>query len=166
MKQPKGVLASVTASLVFLAFLWVLCAPLPAQQKLTAAQAKDHIGEEAVVCGVVASTRYAATSRGRPTFLNLDRPYPNQVFTVVIWGENRAKFGKPEVDYEGKRICVTGTITSYRGVPQIVVDEPEQIKIQQEKKSRQGERPVRDSIEQSPGPVLFLVLTWRLLLSP
>mgnify|MGYP001028984862 CR=1 FL=1 len=130
MKEPKRVLASITAPLVSLAFLWILCAPLPAQQKLTAAQAKDHIGEEATVCGMVASTRYAATSRGKPTFLNLEKPYPNQVFTVVIWGENRAKFGKPEVDYEGKKICVTGTITSYRGVPQIVADNPKQIKLE------------------------------------
>jgi hypothetical protein len=45
-------------------------------KKLTAVEAKDHIGERATVCGRVASTRYAATTRGKPTFLNLDKPYP------------------------------------------------------------------------------------------
>jgi hypothetical protein len=55
-------------------------------KKLTAVEAKDHIGEQATVCGKVASTRYAATSRGKPTFLNLDKPYPSQVFTILIWG--------------------------------------------------------------------------------
>lgn len=92
-------------------------------QPLTTAQAKDHIGEEATVCGYVVSARYAASSRGRPTFLNLDRPHPNQVFTVVIWGKNRAQFGKPEKDYLKKKICVTGKIETYRGKPQIEVKE-------------------------------------------
>jgi hypothetical protein len=40
--------------------------------------------------------RYAERTRGRPTFLNLDKPYPEQVFTILIWGESRAKFGAPE----------------------------------------------------------------------
>lgn len=64
-----------------------------AQKTLTAAEAKDHVGEVATVCGEVASTHYAATSRGNPTFINLDRPYPNEIFTVLIWGSDRAKFG-------------------------------------------------------------------------
>lgn len=37
------------------------------------------------MCGVVASTKHVSTSKGRPTFLNLDKPYPDQPFTVVIW---------------------------------------------------------------------------------
>ena len=88
-------------------------------QPITTAQAKNHIGETAMVCGKVVSARYATGSRGRPTFLNLDKPYPNQPFTVVIWGTNRTAFGRPEKDYDGKDICVTGKIDTYRGVPQI-----------------------------------------------
>lgn len=98
---------------------------------LKATEAKEHIGEEATVCGTVVSTRYAAISRGSPTFLNFERPYPDQVFTVVIWGSDRAKFGKPEVDYKGKRICVTGKIESYRGVPQIVLKNPQNVRVQE-----------------------------------
>jgi hypothetical protein len=48
------------------------------------------------VCGTVASTHYAPRSRGQPTFLNLGHAYPNEDFTAVIWGENRAQFGTPE----------------------------------------------------------------------
>lgn len=129
MRNRKTALARATAFLLPLVLLSALCLPLPAEEKLSAAQAKDHIGEVATVCGMVASTTYAASSRGRPTFLTLDKPYPNQLFTVVIWGENRAKFGKPEVDYKGKRICVTGKIGSCRGVPQIEAKEQEQIMV-------------------------------------
>ena len=100
------------------------------KNSLTSAEANQHIGENATVCGVVASAHYAASSRGAPTFLNLDRAYPDQLFTVVIWREDRAKFGTPEVTYNDKRICVMGIIASYRGVPEIVVRERSQISVQ------------------------------------
>ena len=48
-------------------------------------EAAGHIGETATVCG------------------------------VVIYGENRAKFGTPETGLRGKRICVTGQISDYQG---------------------------------------------------
>src|SRR5258708_29091121 len=101
-----------------------------AQKRLSAAEAKDHFGENATVCGDVASTRYAASSKGQPTFLNLDKPYPNQIFTVVIWGSSRSKFGTPEVGYKGRHICVSGKITAYAGLPEIKVDDPQQIRIE------------------------------------
>jgi hypothetical protein len=58
-----------------------------ADNSLSAAEAKKHIGENATVCGLVVSAHFAANSRGEPTFLNLDEPYPNQIFTIVILGE-------------------------------------------------------------------------------
>ncbi len=98
---------------------------------LTASQAKDHVGETATVCGVVASARYAASSRGRATFLNLDQPYPNQVFTVLIWGSARSAFpAPPETEYRAKRICVTGTISAYRRTPEMVASSPQAIVVQ------------------------------------
>ena len=102
----------------------------PQAKKLAAPEAKDHIGEQATVCGKVASTRYAATTRGKPTFLNLDKPYPSLVFTILIWGENRTKFGTPEEQYREKQVCVSGKITEYRGAPEIVVSEPQNIEIE------------------------------------
>jgi DNA/RNA endonuclease YhcR with UshA esterase domain len=111
----------------------VLALPIQAQKELTPAEAKEHFGETATVCGEVVSTRYAASTKGQPTFLNLDKPYPNQIFTIVIWGSNRSKFGKPEDDYKGKHICVTGKIAEYRGVPEIVADDPKQVRIEAEK---------------------------------
>lgn len=103
------------------------------QTTLSTSEVASHIGEKVTVCGKVVDARYASSSRGRPTFLNLDKPYPNQVFTVVIWGEDRDKFGEPEEKYRDKRICITGIISSYRGVPQIQVTDPKQIQIINEK---------------------------------
>jgi hypothetical protein len=105
----------------------LLALPTLAQKKYSTSEAKEHFGETATVCGDVASTRYSDSTKGQPTFLNLDKPYPNQVFTIVIWGNNRGKFGTPENDFKGKRICVTGKITAYAGLPEIVADDPKQI---------------------------------------
>jgi hypothetical protein len=98
-------------------------------KKLSAIEAKSHIGENATVCGKVVSARYASSTRGSPTFLDFDAPYPKSPFTVLIWGENRAKFGAPEEKYRDKNICATGQISSFRGSPEIVVSEPSQIEM-------------------------------------
>jgi len=94
----------------------------------TAHMAQNHIGEKATVCGKVVSAHYASSSRGEPTFLNLDEAYPNHVFTALIWGDNRERFDEPEVKYMDKSICVTGKIKSYRGIAQIILYSESQIK--------------------------------------
>jgi micrococcal nuclease len=100
-----------------------------AQDTITPEDAAKFIGQQKTVCSMVASAHFAAKSKGQPTFINLDKPYPNQVFTVLIWGSDRGKFEKPpEALYSGKEICVTGMIQSYQGRPEIIVKEPSQIK--------------------------------------
>ena len=54
--------------------------------KIPSAQAKDHIGETAVVCGRVADSRYLE-SGSRPTFLNFD--------TGVVWFATRRPVANP-----------------------------------------------------------------------
>jgi micrococcal nuclease len=118
-------------SLIALTFCVVAVPGLHAQtKKLTTAEAKDHIGDRATVCGKVVSTHYAKNSKGEPTFLNLDEPYPREVFTILIWGSDREKFGTPEDGYKGLQVCVTGKITSYRNRPEIAAAERGQIEIQ------------------------------------
>lgn len=69
---------------VFLFFLLVIPSLRAQTKRITAAEAKDHIGDRATVCGKVASTHYAKSSKGEPTFLNLDKPYPKEIFTILI----------------------------------------------------------------------------------
>jgi hypothetical protein len=95
-------------------------------QTLSASAAKNHIGETTTVCGNVASERTSTGTRGEPTFINLDAAYPNQVFTILIWSQDRSNVGVlPRI---GARACVLGTIQSYRGVPEIVVKSSGQFK--------------------------------------
>jgi len=112
----------------FLAFLFVVTSVFAASN-ISPEDAINHIGEEATVCGTVASTKYATRSNKQPTFLNLNRPFPNHIFTVLIWGSDRSKFSNPpEVYYNNKKICVSGKIIQYKGTPEIIVMNPSQIK--------------------------------------
>ena len=102
--------------------------PVPPAKRIAPADASRHEGEEAMVCGPVAATRYATGARGRPTFLDFGGAYPDQVFQVVIWGSERARFHEaPEQAFLHKQVCVTGRIRLYRGKPEITVKDPAQL---------------------------------------
>jgi hypothetical protein len=75
---------------------------------ITPDEAANHVGQTATVCGPIASTKYDAHLRSQPTFLDFGKPNPDQVFTAVIFGSDRAKFGTSETTFRGKRVCVTG----------------------------------------------------------
>ena len=100
------------------------------ENSITANDAAKHIGEVQTVCGMVASSKFSSQSNKQPTFINLDQPYPNQIFTILIWGSDRSKFPEPPEDlYMGKKICVKGMIKAFRGKPEVIVDDPSQITI-------------------------------------
>jgi DNA/RNA endonuclease YhcR with UshA esterase domain len=85
--------------------------------------AYKYVGKRVTVRGKVVDAKYARTSSGRPTFLNLGRAYPNQRrFTVVIWGKNRWRFpSRPERYYLGETVLVNGLVRLYRGSPQMTL---------------------------------------------
>ena len=92
-------------------------------------EAGGHLGEVATVCGIVASATYAADAPMAPTFLDLGKPYPNQIFTAVIFGNDRSKFGMPETSMRDKNVCITGEIFLYQGNPETILHDPMQLKL-------------------------------------
>ena len=96
-------------------------------RSITPADANNNIGKRMTVCGVVMSASYATRSSGHPTFLYLDEPYRRHIFMAVIWGEDRRKFGTPEISLKEKRVCISGLIDKYQGVPQIVLRKMSQL---------------------------------------
>jgi DNA/RNA endonuclease YhcR with UshA esterase domain len=108
-----------------LAAALLLSDPTAHAQKITTSEAKGHEGENATVCGIVASEHFASRSRGQPTFINLDAAYPHQIFTMLIWDEDRRRIG--QLPIVGSHVCVTGLITDYRGGPEVVVKSASQI---------------------------------------
>jgi hypothetical protein len=98
------------------------------QDIITSEDAAKFIGQQKTVCGTVGNTHFAPKREGQPTFIDFEKPYPNQVFTALIWGPDRGKFKTPpEILYSGKEICVTGMIESYEDRPAIVVKNPGQV---------------------------------------
>jgi hypothetical protein len=85
---------------------------------LLPSEAAQHIGETRTVCGPVADKHTAAGANGSPTFLELERAYPNQIFTVLIWASDKGEVG----DLPGTgNVCVTGKIATYAGLPEIIL---------------------------------------------
>ncbi len=94
-----------------------------------AEEAHTAVGERAVVCGTVVNVTFATGVGGQPTYLNLERAFPDQPFDAVIWGRHRDRFHPPpETAYRQRRICVAGRVTTHEGVPRIEVSTPEQIR--------------------------------------
>lgn len=92
--------------------------------------AKSYVGRVVTVRGPVVDAVYAQSSNGSPTFLNLGRAYPSPSrFTIVIWSQNRARFGTPERRYRGRTICIRGRVSTYGGVAQIEGVSPTQIAV-------------------------------------
>jgi hypothetical protein len=89
-----------------------------ATQTITAADAKNHIGEQATVCGLVAGKHVASRSQGKPTFVDLEKPRPNQTMTVLIWERDKAKVGTLPASGQ---VCVTGPIVQDHGGAEIAL---------------------------------------------
>ncbi|TXF89333.1 DNA/RNA non-specific endonuclease [Neolewinella aurantiaca] len=85
-------------------------------------QAKLYMGrgKKVTVVGKVVSSRY---SQAGHLWFNLDKQYPNQIFSVMIRKENLVNFpGDPKAEFDGKVIAVTGEVSEIGGSPVMFVD--------------------------------------------
>jgi hypothetical protein len=97
----------------------------------SASELKDHIGDSIKYCGKVATARLMDRMMNAPAFLNIDQPYPNQSFTVVVWMADRKNFAeKPEKFYLNKNVCIYGKLEKYKEQIQIVAHSEEQLVVQ------------------------------------
>lgn len=93
-------------------------------------EVKQHIGDSVTVCGKVDDMRYFESSKNSPTFLNIGGKYPNQLLTVVIWGDVRKQFKSNPDELKNKQVCITGLIILYKERPEIIIGRPEQVFVQ------------------------------------
>jgi len=101
-----------------------------AQTSIKLDDVSKHTGDSVSICGLVADLRYFENAKNQPTLLNIGEVYPNQKLTVVIYGDVRKAFATAVEDLNHKQICITGTITLFKERPQIIIAQPEQIKLQ------------------------------------
>ena len=91
------------------------------------AQAYTGKDQEVKICGTVVSTKLS--SKGN-IFLNLDKKFPNQSFTVTIFKNDVANFSYTPASYlSGKVICVTGKVTNFNGVPNMNIESEKAIEV-------------------------------------
>lgn len=91
---------------------------------VSAAEAKEHVGDQAAVKGTVAEV----SKTEKIVRLNFDKPYPKQTFTAVIFSDKTNLFSDVE-KLKGKSVEVRGKIVAYRDRPQIVLTTTNQLKI-------------------------------------
>jgi hypothetical protein len=93
------------------------------QDTITSAEAKNYLGKEVVLKGRISSFRLA--SEGKSTnLINIDRAYPDQIFTVVVTNKYLAEKKIDITTAKGRFILVKGTVSVYdkdpKKIPQIV----------------------------------------------
>ena len=90
----------------------------------------SNITGDTTVCYKVFGGKFLEGSQ--ITFLNLGAAYPDQKISVVIKGGDRSKFKQaPELIFDQKTICVTGSFQMYKGKPEIIVKNPGQIVVKE-----------------------------------
>ena len=87
-------------------------------------EAASQVGKEGCVSGQVLRV---FTSKNGNSFLDFCADYRNCPFTSVIFAADQAKFGDLGT-LRGRRVEISGKITTYRGRAEIVIHNPEQIR--------------------------------------
>jgi hypothetical protein len=86
---------------------------------VSSSDAGNYLGEIVTVRVEVSYCSYLPNVNGSPTFCN-DKPYPDHVFTYLMWGVDISRFDQ-------LCVLVNGEIVEYDGKIQIVVESEEQI---------------------------------------
>lgn len=94
-------------------------------------QVSPKQGELLTVKGPAIAFTQRLNANGSPTFINIGADYPDKSrLTAVIWGNNLDKFAKNiGKGITGKEVCIIGKLSSYKGVNQIELNEPHQLKV-------------------------------------
>jgi hypothetical protein len=95
---------------------------LPA--KIGTEEATNFFGREMIVTGTVAQV----SIRPKIVFLNMDKPYPNSPFTLVIFSSATNQFGNLK-SLKGASVEATGTITNYHDRAEMVLEKAGQLKV-------------------------------------
>lgn len=106
--------------------------------RVNPADAKNHVGENVIVCGKVVDTKiskYGIEDRGKPVYFYVDQPQATQVFYFVAFGSKEGGVNEAIEAYKDKNVCVTGKITLASGKPYIMAPDRASIKPQAEDKA-------------------------------
>jgi DNA/RNA endonuclease YhcR with UshA esterase domain len=86
-------------------------------------EAVNHVGENATIRGTVIDVY---TSKTGTIFFDFCKSYKTCPFSAVIFASSAGDFQNIK-QYTGQNISITGTVTSYQGKAEIVIESPSQI---------------------------------------
>ncbi len=92
-------------------------------------QARQQIGRgrEVKVCGTVVGTRY---SRSGNAWLNVDKRFPNQVFSVFIRKADLVNFSyEPTKELLNQEVCFEGEVENFNGTPTMNLSKEEEVSL-------------------------------------
>src|SRR5579864_7141939 len=100
--------------------------------RIAASDAKNHVGQSAIVCGKVVQTKipkYGLAGHGKPISFYLDQPEASSVFYFVAFGSKPEEQQEVVAAYDGKRVCITGEINQVSGKTFMMASDRSQIKL-------------------------------------
>jgi len=109
-------------------FLTLLIGPASAQTVIAAKNARKFIGRTVTFCEKIFDGKLILPANTIELYAGGYRS-DEQLLTVIIPASSRRKFsGRPEADYLGKDVTITGKLILYRNKPAVVVTAPGYLK--------------------------------------
>lgn len=101
----------------YITFLLFFCAAnVFSQDTITSGQAKDYMDKIVVLKGKVMSFKLA--SEGKSTnYINIDKAYPDNVFSIVISNSYLEKQVYKIEEWKGKTVYFKGKVSVYKNDP-------------------------------------------------
>lgn len=98
--------------------------PEPPQQVVPWHEAARYVGQTITVQGKIVRTE----DIGALTFLNFSKRRGD--FVAIVRAKDYHRFPAPPAElYRGKRVWITGKITTHKGTPQMVIHSPDQVEV-------------------------------------
>ncbi|AWT50137.1 hypothetical protein DLE54_03620 [Psychrobacter sp. YP14] len=98
------------------------------EPKIEAYKAPFHVGKSVMACGNLAEIKHLSNRH----YLNLDKRYPNQTLTVLVWDNDyrwfEERFGKID-SHIGRRFCARGKIEEYKNNIQMQIKNPQFLRL-------------------------------------
>lgn len=117
------------APLIFIALsLALMVSPARAEENIQSIKAPFYVGKSVLACGPVAQV----SRTPKAIHINLDRAYPNQSLDLVVWTSEASSYESRLGNLSalvGKTVCGRGLITEYRNRLQIVMKNPQYLRL-------------------------------------
>ncbi len=96
--------------------------------------AKNHIKSGKII-SVQGTVVDAKETKNGHLFFNLDKSYPNQIFSLMILSKSIANFSyNPLTEFMGNEIIVKGKVTDFDGIPTMIIEKEDVVEVHQEGK--------------------------------